>query len=174
MVDDLTPVIEAIGALSDSTESGRWEIAEAIHDAFAEFPAYTQGLLQGLCNRLKYTSTNIYNYKNAWEVRSEYLGETKLSVSHFSKLHTLRNKYKLTEHDVLTYIDLAETGDWSALKLEQEVSGNHEPDPDEAYKRKFQRFVKLMRSIWNDPQFGNVDKDTRAVYYDLLGELEKI
>jgi hypothetical protein len=173
MTDDLAPVIEAIGSLSDKTEEGRWQIAEAIYSAFEELPHHTQGLLQGLCTRLKYTSTQVYNYSHAWQIRS-YHPIKNLPVSHYAKMYDLSLRFELSDDEEAEYLQIAEDEGWSVRQLAQEVAGNHEPDPDEAYKRKFARFVKLMRSLWNDPQFGNVDKDTRAVYYDLLGELEKI
>jgi hypothetical protein len=178
-MDNLAPVIEAIGSLSDKTEEGRWQIAEAIYSAFEELPHHTQGLLQGLCTRLKYTSTNIYNYQKAWSLSEEFMNTEfgywpVLSVSHYARMFDLAKVYGLSSPQKMEYLRMAEDENLSVRQLAQEVAGNHEPDPDEAYKRKFKRFTKLMRSLWNDPQFGNVNDMVRANYYDLMQELEKI
>ena len=174
-MNDLAPIIEQIGALSDKTEAGRWQIAEAIFDAFDELPHHTQGLLQGLCIRLKYSPTNVYNYKKAWQIRAGYFGQSNLSVSHYAKIYDLISQYELVDHDVLMYIEMADAESWSVQKLAQEVAGNHEPDPDGKYKKKRERFKKLMRSLWNDPQFHEeVPKILRDIYYQVLKGLEKI
>jgi len=174
--DDLAPVIEAIGQVYDREKRINWQIADDIYNAFEELPRYTQGLLQGLCLRLAKSSTQIYNYSKAMELK-KYINSFKippeLSVSHYARMCDLQKQFDLTYADCYEYLSMAEEG-WSVRQLAMEVTGNHEPAPDEVYRRKFQRFTKLMRSLWNDPQFGNVAKETRAVYYDLMQELEKI
>ena len=177
-MDDLAPVIEQIGALSDKTEAGRWQIAEAIFDAFDELPHHTQGLLQGLCTRLKYSPTQIYNYSHAKEMQkyiNSFANAPKLSVSHYARIYDLQIKYDIMYRECSEYLKLAEEEGWSVQKLAQEVSGNHEPDPDDKYKKKRERFVKLMRSLWNDPQFHEEGtEESRKAYYQVLKEMETI
>ena len=173
-MDDLAPIIEEIGSISDKTEAGRWQLAEAIYSAFEELPSHTQGLLQGLCTRLKYTSTNIYNYKNAWDLRNWYPGVDQLSVSHFAKMYKLSKEFDLTGEQEAEYIHEAIEEGWSVRQLAQEVANNHDPDQDLKDRQYFETTVKRMRKCWSLPLFNDIPKETRAVYYDLLKELEKI
>jgi len=175
MTNDLAPVIEQIALIASKAEVDRWELAEAIYTAFEELPHHTQGLLQGLCTRLKYSPTNVYNYKKAWVLGSYLHHSISLSVSHFAKMSDLAMLYNLGINGVIEYMTTAESEGWSVQKLAQEVSGNHEPDPDGKYRKKFSRFVKLMRSLWNDPQFHEEGtEESRKAYYQVLKGLEKI
>ena len=174
MSDDLAPVIEAIGQLWDADKKISWQIAEMVHDAYAEFEHHKQGLSAGLQARLGKTSTQIYSYRDAWQMRTDLFNDYGLSVSHLARAFGLQKTYGLDIIGIEEYLQFAAADGWSVRQLAQEVAGNHEPNPDEAYQRKFARFVKLMRSVWNDPQFGNVNDMIRANYYDLMQELEKI
>ena len=177
-MDDLAPVIEQIALIASKAEVDRWELAEAIYTAFEELPHHTQGLLQGLCTRLKYSPTNVYIYKKAWMCRQYRHGDgykTNLSVSHYAKIWDVGISYGLSGQEEIEYLQTAEEEGWSVLKLAQEVSQNHEPDPDGKYRKKFSRFVKLMRSLWNDPQFHEQGtEESRKAYYQVLKEMETI
>ena len=175
-MDDLAPIIEEIGALSDKTEAGRWQLAEAIYSAFEELPSHTQGLLQGLCTRLKYTSTQVYNYKHGWHMKSNVFKGThqSLSVSHYAKMYDLCKTYELEFPEVFDYMEMAEEEGWSVRQLAQEVANNHDPDQELKERQYFETTVKRLRKCWSLPLFNDIPKETRAVYYDLLKELEKI
>jgi len=172
-MDELLPIIEQIGQMKDKAESSRWELAEVIHSAYAEFPQYERGLTAGLCQRLKYTPANLYNYKNAWTIRSGYIGNANLSVSHYSKLYDMIAKYNLTDHDVLQYIELAEDEAWSVLQMAREISDNHSEDTNEHYLKSIRRLILLIVNVLNDPE-NNMDEFLRANLYDVKKELEKI
>ena len=171
-MDDLAPIIEQIGALKDSVEVNRWELAEKIHDAFSEFPQYERGLLSGLCQRLKYTPANVYNYRNSWTIRRKYFGTTDLSVSHFARLYGLIDKYNLSDHDVLTYIDMADIESWSVAQLAKEVSQNHDENTNDKYLKSIKRLILLIVNVLNDPE-NDMDEFLRANLYDVKKELEK-
>ena len=171
-MDDLAPIIEEIAFIANRAEGNKWLLAEAIYDAFAEMPNHTQGLLQGLCTRLKYTSTQVYNYSHGWRIRSGYDGEAELSVSHFAKLYDLIKQYGLSDHDVLVYIDMAHVENLSVRDLAILVSQNHDPDIDLKDRKYFETTVKRMRKCWMLPLFENVPKLTREAYYKVMQELE--
>ena len=173
-MDDLAPIIEEIGSISDKTEAGRWQLAEAIYTAFEELPHHTQGLLQGLCVRLRYTSTNVYRYKDAWELKRYNTDAPNLSVSHYARMSKLAIDFALDMESVWEYLETAESDGWSVRKLAQEVAGNHDPDQELKDRQYFETTVKRMRKCWSLPLFNDIPKETRAVYYDLLKELEKI
>lgn len=175
-MNDITLVIEQIGALKDSVELDRWKLAEVIHDAFAEFPEYEHGLLSGLCQRLKYTSANVYNYKKAWSLKTSYLlptMPTKLSVSHYAKLYDLQKKYCLFTGELIDYIQLAEQEHWSVAQLAKEVSANHDENTKELYAKSIKRLIDLIVKILTDPE-NDMDQFLRANLYDVKKELEKI
>ena len=175
-VDDLAPIIEQIGSISDKTEAGRWQIAEAIYTAFEELPHHTQGLLQGLCQRLKYSTTQVYNYSHAhemWKYINSFANAPALSVSHYARIYDLQIKYDVMYRECSEYLKMAAEESWSVRQLAQEVANNHDPDTDLKDRNYFVTTVKRMRRCW-EFLHKYVDKDTRAVYYDLLKELEKI
>lgn len=170
-MDDLLPVIEHIAEIANKTEGNKWELAEAIHTAFDELPSYEHGLLSGLCEKLRYTPANVYNYRDAWGLKQDF-PETILTVSHMARLHGLAVKHILNADDVSEYIQLAEQENWSVRKLAQEVESNHEPDPKGQYEKSIRRLILLGRKVLSDP-LNRMPKMLRANLYDLIKELEK-
>ena len=176
-MDDLAPIIEQIGALKDSVEVNRWELAEKIHDAFSEFPQYERGLLSGLCQRLKYTPAYVYNYRNAWEER-EKIGYVaivipNLSVSHYAKIHDLDKTHYLTLEQKTEYLAIAEEEGWSVAQLAKEVAQNHDENTNDKYLKSIKRLISLIVNVLNDPE-NKMDEFLRANLYDVKKELEKI
>ena len=174
-MDDLAPIIEQIGALKDSVEVNRWELAEMIHDAFSEFPQYERGLLSGLCQRLKYTPANLYNYRNAWDMKTSiYVSpEPNLSVSHYAKIYNLKDKYDLDFEEQYEYLKLAEQERWSVAQLAKEVVQNHDENTNDKYLKSIRRLISLIVNVLNDPE-NDMDEFLRANLYDVKKELEKI
>ena len=101
MSDDLAPVIEAIGQVYDREKRINWQIADDIYNAFEELPRYTQGLLQGLCLRLAKSSTQIYNYSKAAELKkfiNQICTPPELSVSHYARMCDLQKQFDLSDN----------------------------------------------------------------------------
>jgi len=173
-MDELLPIIEQIGALKDGVEVNRWELAEMIHTAYAEFPQYERGLTSGLCQRLKYTPANLYNYKNAWDLKSRFaITVPELTVSHYSKMHSLETKYSLEGQEIYDYLYLAEENDWSGVKLAQEVAQNHSEDTNEHYLKSIRRLILLIVNVLNDPE-NKMDEFLMANLYDVKKRLEDL
>ena len=171
-MDELLPIIEQIGALKDGVEVNRWELAEMIHTAYAEFPQYERGLTSGLCQRLKYTPANLYNYRNAWSLKADF-PDTDLSVSHYARLYGLAEKYKLSAEVVESYLILAEEESFSVAQLAKEVAQNHDENTNDKYLKSIKRLILLIVNVLNDPE-NNMDEFLRANLYDVKKELEKI
>ena len=175
-MDDLAPIIEQIGALKDSVEVNRWELAEKIHDAFSEFPQYERGLLSGLCQRLKYTSTQVYNYRNGYGIKRDLQGEKALPilpVSHYAKMYDLSRKYNLDSYQVGEYLEVALDEQWSVRQLAQEVAQNHDENTNDKYLKSIKRLILLIVNVLNDPE-NDMDEFLRANLYDVKKELENI
>ena len=172
-MDDLSPIIDRIAELASQTESDKWLLAEAIHDAFIEVPAYTEGLLSGLMERTKYTSTTIYNLRNAWELKDKFNSKAPaLSVSHYSRMYNLITKYKLDGSEIVDSLLTAEQENMSVADMAIMVSEGHEPDPNGKHLKDITRFITLGRRILNDPN-NRMEKPLYANLYDVIKELEK-
>ena len=166
-------VIDEIGRLNDLVDTDKWKVAEAVHDAFQEFPHHTQGLLQGLTTRLKVSTTQIYSYRDGWEAQKKYYGDGfSLSVSHMAKALNLSNQFDLTDEDTFEYLETAKEEGWSVAKLAQEISGNHDPNPEEKERKTFEKMIKTMRLVWTYQIFNQVPEHTRTYFYRALKELE--
>ena len=173
-MDDLAHIIEEIGKKWDVNKKISWELAEMVSDAYAEFDSHKQGLSAGLQIRMGKTSTQIYSYRNAWQMKINMYNSPELSVSHYAKMHDLCKPYELSFTDISEYLETAYSEGWSVRQLAQEVANNHDPDQELKDRQYFETTVKRMRKCWSLPLFNEIPKETRAVYYDLLKELEKI
>ena len=171
-MDNLLPIVEEIGRIKDGVELNRWELAEKIHDAYSEFSQYERGLTSGLCQRLKYTPANLYNYRNAWDLKQE-CSITGLSVSHFARLYGLAEKYLLSKDQVTEYLELAESESWSVAQLSKEVAQNHDEDTKEHYQKSIKRLISLIVNVLNDPE-NQMDDFLRANLYDVKNALAEL
>ncbi len=164
-------VVNRIGELVDAVNTDKWVLAEAIHDAYAEFKPYEQNLTSSLSQRCKLSSTQLYNLRDAWELRS-WFGEYPLSVSHYAKMHNLAEQLNLTPGDIQQYFELAVEEGWSVIKLAQEVSQNH-MDNEQKENITYKRWLKTMRKIWQYAMFNSLPRDVRDAYYKLMQMLEE-
>ena len=174
-MNDLAPIIEQIGAYKDGVEKDRWKLAEMVNTAYAEFPQYERGLTSGLCQRLKYTPANVYNYRNGYHMKEIVLFGNKpdLSVSHYAKMYNLCKTYELEFPEIQEYLELAESESWSVLQLAREISANHSEDTNEHYLKSIKRLISLIVNVLNDTE-NDMDDFLRANLYDVKKELEKI
>jgi hypothetical protein len=167
----LEEIVESIGALNDKANTDKWEVSKAIFDAFEELPHHTQGLTNGLCNRLKVSTTAIYNYRDAYQLKA-WFGYFPLSVSHYSRMHNLAEQLNLTPGDISQYFEIAVEEGWSVSKMVQEVTQNH-MDSEQKEKITYCRWLKTMRKIWQFGLFNAMPKDVREAYYKLMQSLEE-
>jgi hypothetical protein len=144
----LQEVVESIGVLADRAESDKWALAEAIEVAYAEFPAYHHGLTSGLCQRLRKSSDQVYNLRYASALKSKLLVVSVLSVSHFSTLSHLRDKYDLTDEDCKEWIGWAEENGISVREMSIEISTRHTQDAKKAYFRLVLRVQRDVERLW--------------------------
>jgi hypothetical protein len=164
-------VVDHIGKLTDMVNSDKWKLAEAVHDAYSEFPSHTQNLTSALSQRCKLSTTQLYNLRDAWELRS-WFGEVPLSVSHYGRMHTLSVQLNLSPGDISQYFELAVEEGWSVSKMVQEVTQNH-MDNSQKEKITYCRWLKTMRKIWQYSMFNALPKDVREAYYKLMRVLEE-
>jgi hypothetical protein len=160
---ELEHIISEIGNLNDKAESSRWEVAEKIATAYAEFKPYEKGLTVGLCNRLRKSADTVYGYRNAEELRSRLKVDPVLSVSHFVALHELKERYALTDESVREWVSHAEDCSMSVRELRQAISEAHVMDAKSAWKRKVTRVVKLMTTVMLEAEGAGV---TETIYQD--------
>jgi hypothetical protein len=164
-------IIDHIGKLNDKVDSDKWAVAEAVHDAFQEFPHHTQGLLQGLANRLKVSNTQVYSYRNAWRL-VERIGKIGSSPSHYARIELLGEKFGLSDSEIEEYLNLAWEECWSVEKMAMVIQDNHDPAPELKEQKTFEKMVKTMRLVWTYPIMGEVSDHTRMYFYKALKELE--
>ena len=170
---ELIEVVESIGKVKDKGDEFLWKVCEMIHDAYAEFPAYKNGLTLSLKERLNREKAHIYNYRNAWELREDISQFIPLSFSHYARLYRLREEFDLSKENITDYLELAKEENWSVSKLAQEVNNNH-AEQNHKEERLFKSLLKNMRSYRETEHiFNHLSKEWRAVYYDLLKEMEK-
>jgi len=168
---ELIEVVESIGRLKDKAEYDKWVLAEAVYDAYQELPNYEKGLTSGLCERLNYTTTQVYNLKHAQEILNRTRFLNTLSVSHYARLYRLQKEFELSDENVLEYLELAHEENWSVSKLAQEVNNNH-AEQNHKEERLFKSLLKNMRSYWQTEHITRFSKETRAIFYDLMREME--
>jgi hypothetical protein len=162
-MDNLQSIVEEIGLVNDSAEASKWQVAQKIADAFAEFPSYHPGLTQGLCHRLRKSSDTIYNMRNAENLRDSLKVDPVLSVSHFVALHELKERYALTDDSIREWVSHALDCSMSCRELRQAVSEAHIMDAKSAWKRKVARVVKLMTTVMLEAEGAGV---TEKIYQD--------
>jgi hypothetical protein len=167
--------VNHIGELTDMINVDKWKLAEAIHDAYAEFEPYKQNLTSALCQRCKLSSTQIYNLRNAWSMKlaiPAFMDAPILSVSHYAKVFDLSKIYGLTLDQEIDYLNYAFDGVWSVVQLAQEVEGNHDMKTEEKEKATYRKWLKTMRRVWIFELFGALPKEVRDAYYKLMQVLE--
>jgi hypothetical protein len=169
-MDAIIEVINQIAVLKNKTEYHKWDLAEAVHTAYLEFPAYERGLTSGLCEKLNYTTTQIYNLKQAQELKSITRFIDSLTVSHYARLYRLKEEFDLELAEVEDYLLLAEEENWSVSKMAQEVNNNH-GDHNHREEKIFQRLIKTLKQYLETEHIRKFSKETRAVIHDLLEEL---
>ena len=162
-MDNLQAIVEEIGLLNDSAESSRWQVAQKIADAFAEFEPYERGLTAGLCQRLRKSSDTVYGMRNAENLRDRLGVGTALSVSHFVTLHELVTRYELSDDDCRDWISRAIDDSLSVRDLRSEVALEHEQDLRAHWLRKVSRVAKLMDRILQDAESAGVPDELREI-----------
>jgi hypothetical protein len=178
-MNDLHEIIEEVGLLNDSAEASKWQVAQKIADAFAEFKPYERGLTAGLCVRLRKSSDTVYGYRNAENLRERLGSGTALSVSHFVALSDLQKKYTLTDETLIDWISRSVDDSLSVRDLRSEIPIEHEQDARAHWKRKVSRVVKLMGRIMQDAESVGVPEDlyqqtktAASVIQDLAASVE--
>jgi hypothetical protein len=156
---ELEHIISEIGNLNDKAESSRWDVAEKIATAYAEFKPYERGLTMGLCNRLRKSADTVYGYKHAEELRSRLKVDPVLSVSHFVALHELKERYALTDDSVREWVSHAEDCSMSCRELRQAVSEAHVIDARANWRRKVVRMNRLMTTIMVEAESAGVPNE---------------
>jgi len=179
-MDNLQAVVEEIGALNDLAETDKWQVAQKIADAFAEFKPYERGLTAGLCVRLRKSSDTIYSYRNAENLRARLQYIPGLSVSHFVALSDLQKRYMLTDETLKDWIERAQEDNLSVRDLRSEVAIEHEQDLRAHWLRKVVRLVRLMDRVLQDAESAGVPetlyqqtKTAASVIQDLAVSVEK-
>jgi hypothetical protein len=164
MSDELQAIVDEIGALADLAEKDKWAVASAIAAAYSELPLYSRGLTSGLCLRLKKSEDMIYNLRDAENLRANlrYNSET-LSVSHFSTLSHLQDKFNLTDSDCVRWLDWAKECSASVRELSCEVSTAHTIDQKKEYFRLVTRMSKLLDRLWEDAESVDMPENLRQL-----------
>ena len=158
-MDNLQAVVEEIGALNDLAETDKWQVAQKIADAFAEFKPYERGLTTGLCQRLRKSSDTIYSYRNAENLRAQLQYIPGLSVSHFVALSDLQKRYMLTDETLKEWIERAQEDNLSVRDLRSEVAIEHSQDLRAHWLRKVVRLVRLMDRVLQDAESAGVPNE---------------
>jgi hypothetical protein len=168
----LESIVEEIGLLADKAEASKWELAKAISEAYQEMPAYSRGLTSGLCSRLKRSTDSIYGLRDAFDLKNLLdASYSLLSVSHFTALAHLKDKYNLTEDDCIRWIDWAEQTDSSVRDMSIEVSTAHCADAKKAYLKLVNRVQKDVERLWADSETIGLPDSLRAACKAALGAL---
>ena len=149
-MENLCLIVEEVGRLNDLAETSKWEVAQKIADAFAEFKPYERGLTIGLASRLRKSSDSIYGYRNAENLRAHLKVAPVLSVSHFVALYELASRYNLTPENCKEWVGRAQDDNLSVRDLRSEVALEHELDIRAHWLRKVSRVGKLMNRIYQD------------------------
>ena len=174
MTDPLQSIVEEIGILADRAESDKWQVAEQIAVAFAEFPAYTRGLTLSLCERLRRSTDSIYGYRDAWELRSLLNVSDSLTVSHYSTLAHLRTRYDLSVDECKDWAAWAEENNIHVRELNQEVTAKHTEDALKQFMRHVAKLGKLVERIWQDCESVGLSETKRAVVRAALGAVREM
>ena len=172
-MDNLQAVVEEIGALNDLAETDKWQVAQKIADAFAEFKPYERGLTAGLCARLRKSSDTIYSYRNAENLRAQLQYIPGLSVSHFVALSDLQKRYRLTDETLKEWIERAQEDNLSVRDLRSEVATEHSQDLRAHWLRKVVRLVRLMDRVLQDAESAGVPNElwqTAKVAHACVGD----
>jgi len=172
-MDNLQAVVEEIGALNDLAETDKWQVAQKIADAFAEFKPYERGLTAGLCARLRKSSDTIYSYRNAENLRAQLQYIPGLSVSHFVALSDLQKRYMLTDETLKEWIERAQEDNLSVRDLRSEVAIEHSQDLRAHWLRKVVRLVRLMDRVLQDAESAGVPNElwqTAKVAHACVGD----
>ena len=161
-MDILPEVVERVGKINDKADRNLWEVAEAVETAFAEFPAYEQGLALGLHRRLRKSVEQVYNLRNAAVLRARLKSKPVLSVSHYSRMSRLANDLNLEDDIILDWLEAAEGEHLSVGVLAAHVHAAHDGDPEATFHRSLDKTFKRLEMIYDQYEYFKVPEDFRA------------
>lgn len=172
--DDLTPIIESIGALADTAEADRWKLAEAIYDAFQELPLYSRGLTSGLCLRLKRSTDSIYALRDSFGLKSRLRYESEIPVSHFSTLAHLQGRYDMSDDDCREWLDWVQETNASVREMSIEISTRHTADQKKEFLRAVNRAVRLLTTLYQDSESVSLPQPYRIILKAAMDGLREV
>lgn len=173
--EGLQEIVEAIGALSDKAEADKWAVASAISAAYQELPLYSRGLTSGLCLRLKKSEDSIYNLRNAENLRAGLRYNTdSVTVSHFSTLYHLRDRFRLTDADCVKWLDWVKETGASVREMSMEVSIAHTQDARAAFLRRCGKVAKSLMVLYQDSESVGLPQPLRIVLKSACEGLGKV
>ena len=167
----LQQIVEQIGQLSDKAENDKWALAEAVEIAYAEFPAYHHGLTSGLCQRLRKSTDQVYNLRDASALKTKLLVVSYLSVSHFATLSHLKDKYDLTDESCREWLEWAQDNEISVRELSIEISEKYCADAKKAYMKRVERVHKEIEKLWQDSEVIGIPNELRTLTKNALRTL---
>jgi hypothetical protein len=172
--ESLQAIVEEIGVLADRAEASKWGLAEAVATAYAEFEAYHRGLTSGLCIRLKRSTDMIYALRDAANLRESLRYESDLlTVSHFSTLSHLRDRYELSDDDCRSWLEWAQENCISVREMAIEVSLQRETDARKAFFKRIEKINKLVQLAWQDCESVGLPDNLRAATKIVLSALRE-
>ena len=172
MENELQEIVESIGRLGDIAEGDKWKLAEAVEIAYAEFPAYHHGLTSGLCQRLRKSTDQVYNLRDASALKSKLLVVSELSVSHFASLSRLRDRYDLSDDSCREWLSWAEENEISVRELSMEISTRHTADQRKEFMRRVQKIGREIERLWTDSESVQLPDDLRILTKNALSVLK--
>jgi len=167
----LQQIISEIGLLSDKAEASKWQLAQAVSEAYSELPAYSRGLTAGLCSRLRKSTDSIYGLRDAWNLKNLLHVSDSLSVSHYATLSHLKDKFNLTEEDCITWLGWAQEIGASVRDMSMEISTAHCADAKKSYLKLVNRVDKDIQRLWDDSETIGLPDNLRAACKAALGVL---
>ena len=173
-MDDLAPVIEQIGKIGDKAEASKWELAEAVSEAFAEFKPYERGLTSGLCARLRKSDDLIYGLRDAYDLRNSLkIIKTSLSVSHFAALSKLRARYDLTDETCINWVEFATDNCLSVREMSMEIGNQYSENARKQFFKRVDKLDKLVQRLWTDAESVDMPAPLRVVTKSALSVLKE-
>ena len=173
MDNDLSRIVEQIGRENDKAEASRWAVCKMLADAYEELGAYERGLTAGLCVRLRKSSDQVYNLRNAETLRSLLNVSETLSPSHFWTLYRLRERYGITDDDCREWLKLAEENNLSVRDLAQEVEAAHVKSQRVAFLRHSGRLSRLVTRMYADSEGAGLPEGVRPLLKDVCDTVER-
>ena len=159
----LQQIISEIGLLSDKAEASKWQLAQAVSEAYSELPAYSRGLTAGLCSRLRKSTDSIYGLRDAWNLKNLLHVSDSLSVSHYATLSHLKDKFNLTEEDCITWLGWAQEIGASVRDMSMEISTAYEEDARKSFFKRIDKISKLVELAWTDCEVVQMPELLRAL-----------